>query len=354
MKLLPLLLFFTSYCLAQDPLRFKHIVRENGSSITGVQNFHHDSEGYLWMASPSSELIRFDGTNFRYYGFADFEVDGILSSRGTLVFEDRKQQLWVGTDTGWLFKYNRIKDQFVVATDSSQSANARIFCATEAPDGSFWLGSLGGGLIKFHPETKAFKQYKAEQGNANTLPDNFISGLSYDKDGTLWISTTGGLSSYNPQTDAFVTYPLSNINPNDTYRYRVIRSLHIAGDNIYLSTYGGLQIFNRITKTSQHLIHNPDHKNTLSHNSLFRIAEGADGKLWIAAFGGGLNLYDPATQTFTHWKNDAFNTEGLSSNNLFSVYMSIWDGRWISLVFSSLFSFSHANIFFFQNHDQSF
>lgn len=329
MKLLPLLLFFTSYCLAQDPLRFKHIVRENGSSITGVQNFHHDSEGYLWMASPSSELIRFDGTNFRYYGFADFEVDGILSSRGTLVFEDRKQQLWVGTDTGWLFKYNRIKDQFVVATDSSQSANARIFCATEAPDGSFWLGSLGGGLIKFHPETKAFKQYKAEQGNANTLPDNFISGLSYDKDGTLWVSTTGGLSSYNPQTDAFVTYPLSNINPNDTYRYRVIRSLHIAGDNIYLSTYGGLQIFNRITKTSQHLIHNPDHKNTLSHNSLFRIAEGADGKLWIAAFGGGLNLYDPATQTFTHWKNDAFNTEGLSSNNLFSVYMDNQGLLWI-------------------------
>jgi len=329
MKVL-LLLLFTTCCLAQEPLRFKHIVRDNGSSITSVQSFHQDVNGYLWMASIASDLIRFDGTNFRYYGFADFETDSARSSRGTVVFEDSKQQLWVGTDTGLLFRYDRIKDQFVVATDTLQSAGARFFCATEAPDGSFWLGSLGGGLIKFHPETKTFKQYKAEQGNADALPDNFISGLGYDKDGTLWISTTRGLCSYDSQNDVFISYPLSNINPDDTYRYRVIRSLHISGDKIYLSTYGGLQIFDRILKTSQHIIHTPDNKKSLSHNSLFGVAEANDGKLWIATYGGGLNQFDPVTQTFTHWKNDAFNTEGISSNNLFSVYLDpnglLWVG----------------------------
>lgn len=330
MKLLPWLLFFTSCCVAQESLRFKHITRENGSSITGVQSFHQDASGYIWMASPISDLARFDGTNFRFYGFADFETDSIRGSRGTLVFEDRKQQLWVGTDAGWLFRYDRIKDQFIAATDSSQSAGARIFCTTEAPDGSFWLGSLGGGLVRFHPETKTFKQYKAERGNTASLPDNFISGLAYDADGTLWISTTGGLCSYNSQTDSFTSYPLSNVNPEDTYRYRVIRSLHISGNKIYLSTYGGLQVFDRITKTSKHIIHESDNKKSLSHNSLFRIAEASDGKLWIATFGGGLNQFDPVTQSFTHWKNDAFNTEGISSNNLFSVYLDrnglLWVG----------------------------
>lgn len=327
---MPWLFLLTSYCLAQEQLRFKHITHKNGSSITGVQSFHQDADGYLWMASAVSDLTRFDGTNFRYYGFTDFETDRISGSRGTLVFEDSRQQLWVGTDAGWLFQYDRIKDQFIDATDSSQSAGARIFCFAEAPDGSFWLGSLGGGLVRFHPETKTFKQYKAERGNTASLPDNFISGLAYDADGTLWISTTGGLCSYNSQTDSFTSYPLSNVNPEDTYRYRVIRSLHISGNKIYLSTYGGLQIFDRITKTSQHIIHEPDNKKSLSHNSLFRIAEASDGKLWIATFGGGLNQFDPVTQSFTYWKNDAFNTVGISSSNLFSVYLDrnglLWVG----------------------------
>jgi ligand-binding sensor domain-containing protein/two-component sensor histidine kinase len=328
MKLLPWLLFFTSCCVAQESLRFKHITRENGSSITGVQNFYQDSEGYLWMASATADLIRFDGTNFRYYGYTDFETDRISGSRGTLVFEDSKQQLWVGTDVGWLFRYDRIKDQLIAATDSSQSAGARIFCFAEAPDGSFWLGSLGGGLIKFHPETKTFRQYKAERGNPNTLPDNFISGLSYDADGTLWVGTTGGLCSYDSKTDQFINHPLSNVNPDDTYKYRVIRNLHISGNKIYLSTYGGLQIFDRIHKTSQHLIHVPD-KKSLNHNSLFRVAESSDGKLWIATYGGGLNQFDPVTQTFMHWKNDAFTTESISSNNLFSVYLDTTGLLWI-------------------------
>jgi len=319
-----------SLCLAQESLRFKHITRSNGSSITAIQNFHQDSQGYMWMGSTISDLIRFDGTNFRYYGFSDFETSQFRSSRGILIFEDSKQQVWVGSDAGSLFRYDRDKDKFTLANDTTHSPRARIYSFAEASDGSFWLGSLGGGLVHFHPETKAFKQYKSELGNINSLPDNFITGLAYDEDGVLWVSTTGGLSSYDSLSDQFETYPLTNINPNDTYRYRVIRSLYISGTKIYLSTYGGLQIFNRSTKKSQHFIHNPRDKNSLSHNSLFSIAETHDGKLWIATFGGGLNQFDPVTQRFTHWKNDSFNPESISSNNLFSVYLDknklLWVG----------------------------
>jgi signal transduction histidine kinase/ligand-binding sensor domain-containing protein len=332
MKVLLLLFswFSALICFSQEPLRFKHIMRENGSGIFSIQNFHQDKQGFMWMASTQNDLIRFDGTNFRYYGFADFDTTQFRSSRGVLTFEDRNQQLWVGTDAGALFKYNRDKDSFALANDSTRSPKSRIYCFTEAPDGSFWLGSLGGGLVRFHPETKDFKLYKVEQGNVNSLPDNFITGLSYDADGVLWVSTTGGLSSYNATQNNFTTYRLSNSNPDDTYRFRVIRSLLISGEKIYLSTYGGLQIFDRITKISQHLIHNPNVKNSLSHNSLFKAVEAADGKLWIATYGGGLNVFDPVTQNFSHWKNDAFDPESLSSNNLFDVYLNndglLWVG----------------------------
>lgn len=313
---------FSAY--SQETLRFKHITRSNGSSITGVQSFHQDSFGYLWIGSTSSDLIRFDGTNFQYYS-----TELLRGARGVLTFEDHNQQLWVATDAGSLFKYNREKDTFILSNDSTTSPHARIYCFAEAPDGSFWLGSLGGGLVNFHPETKVFKQYKTEQGNTNSLPDNFITGLVYDDDGLLWVSSTGGLCSYNSTTDQFTTYPLTNINPDDTYRYRVIRSLHVSENKIYLSTYGGLQVLDRSTKKSQHYIHNPKDKNSLSHNSTFKIVEAADGKFWIATYGGGLNLFDPVAEQFTHWKNNPFNPETLASNNLFSIYLDKAGLLWI-------------------------
>ncbi|TXH30841.1 MAG: hypothetical protein E6Q96_01180, partial [Cyclobacteriaceae bacterium] len=87
-------------CFSQERLRFKHLVHENGSAITSVQNFHEDSQGFMWIASAESNLIRFDGTNFRYYSFVQFDTTLFQSSRGVLTFEDSKQQLWVATDAG--------------------------------------------------------------------------------------------------------------------------------------------------------------------------------------------------------------------------------------------------------------
>ncbi len=331
MKGLLLFLLLSSFaCFAQDFPRFKRIVHNNGSGITTVQNFHRDSHGYIWIGSSVNNLIRFDGTNFRYYDFTQFDTVHFRRSRGVFTFEDRKQNLWVGTDVGSLFKYDRLNDTFTLANDSVTSPHARIYSFAEAPDGSFWLGSLGGGLIHFHPETKVFKQYKAEQGNANSLPDNFICGLGYDEDGFLWVGTTSGLCSYDSKTDQFIPYSLNNNNPDDTYRYRVIRSLHHSGSKIYLGTYGGLQVFDRTTQKSQHYIHNPNAKNSISHNSIFKVAETADNKFWIATFGGGLNLFDPVTQQFTHWKNDPFDSESISSNNLFTLCLDkdglLWVG----------------------------
>lgn len=331
MKVMPLLfLFALSYTSAQDSIRFKRIVRSNASSITSIWSFHQDVEGYIWMGAPASDLIRFDGTNFRQYSYKDFQNPQFQSSYVALVFEDAKHQVWAGTDAGGLYKYNRNNDTFTLANDSVRSPKARISCFTQGPDESFWLGSLGGGLIMFQPETNTFKHFKAEKGNTATLPDNYITALAYDADGLLWVSTTGGLCSYDASTDRFQTYTLNNANPDDTYRYRVIRTMHLSRDKIYLGTYGGLQVFDRISKTSEHLIHRPNVKNSLSHNSIFRIVADEDGKFWIATFGGGLNCFDPSTQEFTNWKSDPFNTESLPSNNLFSLYLDrsnlIWVG----------------------------
>lgn len=323
-----LLLALSSTTRGQGDIRFKQITEGPGEDIVGVQSFYKDSFGYVWMGSASFDLLRFDGVNKRRYSSLDFQNDQFKTTRGLFVFEDRTKRLWAGTDVGALFVYDRQHDQFILVNDSLTSIKSRLYCQAEAPDGSFWLGSMGSGLFRYHPDTKAFKQYAAEKNNVRAIPDNYITGMVYDSSGLLWIGTTRGLCSYDSKTDQFTNYPLTNANPSDTYRYRVIRNIHLSENKLYLSTYGGLQIFNLTTKKSTHLIHNPENENSLSHNSLFDAVGNPDGTLWIATYGGGLNLYNPLTEKFSSWKKDNSN-ESISSNNLFTLLLDRDGLLWI-------------------------
>ncbi|MCW5910621.1 MAG: hypothetical protein KIT62_06075 [Cyclobacteriaceae bacterium] len=336
MKRLALYAFFLAASVQAQELRFKHIYKNNGVKITAIQNFLHDSKGYIWMGAPGGDLIRFDGTNMQHYGYLAFENDQFSNTRGVLAFEDSKNQLWTATDMGALFKYDRYHDKFSLVNDSITSPHARIHCYAEAPDGSFWLGSMGGGLVRFHPETKEFVQFLSEKNNPNSIQDNYVTGLAFDPPGTLWVATTGGLCSYDAQSNSFTRYSLTNVNPNDTYRYRVIRSLQLSGNKIYLGTYGGLQVFDRTTHTSKHFIHRAGDKSSISHNSVFSVVQNPEGKFWIATYGGGLNLFDPLTETFAHWKRDGFNPVSISSDNLFSAYIDRSGLLWIGAADNTL------------------
>lgn len=333
MKFIPfLLLAFVIPCnvVAQNELRVKRITTSTGEDIVGVQSFFKDSQGYMWMASQTFDLVRFDGQNTRRYTPSEIQTDYFKNTRPLLIFEDSRKDLWIGTDVGALMIYDRTLDKFQVVNDSATSIKSRLFCQAEDKDGSFWLGTLGGGLLRFHPDTKKFSQYQFDQNDRSSIPDNYVVGLVFDSTGKLWVGTTAGLSSYDPQTNQFIRYDLPNNNPTDTYRYRVIRSMLLSKNKLYLSTYGGLQIFDIVTNKSEHLIHDDKDPNSLSHNSLFQTAENRDGTFWIASYGGGLSLFDPTTRKFTNWKKDESNSESISSNNLFTVYLDgdglLWMG----------------------------
>ena len=326
-----LLLAASIHADGQNELRFKRITTNAGENIVGVQSFLKDQQGYLWMGSMTFDLLKFDGQNIRSYSYSEIQTEYFKSTRPLLIFEDRKKDLWIGTDVGALMIYDRTLDKFQVVNDSSTSIKSRLFCQAEDKDGTFWVGTLGGGLFRFHPETKKFSRYQFNPDDFTSIPDNYIVGLVFDTSGKLWVATTAGLCSYDPQTNQFTRYFLPNKNTNDTYRYRVIRSMLLSKNKLYLSTYGGLQIFDIKTLKSEHLIHDDRIPNSLSHNSLFQAVENPDGTFWIASYGGGLIHYDPVSGKFTNWKSDDANPESISSNNLFTVYLDTDGLLWLGM-----------------------
>ena len=64
--------------------------------------------------------------------------------------------------------------------------------------GNIWLGTFGGGLLRFKDGTStAFT-------SRNGLPDNFVWAVRETRDGSLWIGTNGGLTRMTG--DRLVTY----------------------------------------------------------------------------------------------------------------------------------------------------
>lgn len=304
----------------------------DGRELVGVHAIHHDLQGNIWIGMANAPLAKFDGESFREYGAREFSTSQFKGKTSSyLVFEDRKANLWAGLANGSLWKYDRTRDKFRLMNDSLTGSNGfLLYAALENKDGSFWLASMGGGLIWYHPETKKYKRYESKKGDISSLPDNFVNSLVRDPSGELWVGTTGGLCRYLPSTDNFERFSLSNRSGDDMYRYRVIRNMILSSKGLlFVATYGGLHIVDPKNRSSRHVLAF-DHPDSLSHNSLFKMAEDTDGFIWMATQGGGINRYNPISNTFAHWQTDPSDNSSIPSNNLFVVYIDrqgfLWTG----------------------------
>jgi len=67
-----------------------------------------------------------------------------------------------------------------------------------------WIGTWGGGLSMFDPETQVFRNYTVKHG----LPGNYILAIHEGPDGNLWIGSNKGLSKFDGST--FSNYSQTN------------------------------------------------------------------------------------------------------------------------------------------------
>lgn len=124
-------------------------------------------------------------------------------------FKDSKNHLWFGSNIG-LFRYNPSTDSlthFTYNPDADQSPGFYfVNNILEAGDKKFWLGTFGGGIDLFDPETITYQNFDEEDGLAN----NVVSSLEIDSNGNLWMGTNKGISRFDTQNRTFVNFDTRN------------------------------------------------------------------------------------------------------------------------------------------------
>lgn len=196
-----------------DPINetFKHFkhspVTTNALSNNMVSSMLEDREGFIWVGTAWGMLDRFDPVTEKYTHLqldAGNEVDQLKMTIRSMI-EDNEGILWFGTSYG-LYRLN--PDTFEItrfkhlAQKDNSLSDDFILSVFQDRNGNIWVGTYGGGLNKFDPQTEDFKTYLQKDGLANDT----VYGILQDEQGYMWLSTNQGLSRFSPEDEKFVNF----------------------------------------------------------------------------------------------------------------------------------------------------
>lgn len=240
------------------------------------------ASGTFYVATNESGLF------LRRPGAAGFErwstQSGLPSNVVNFAFEDREENVWVGTDVGGLarFRGNLVRNLGLAEGLPSEC----VFSVSEvASDGTLWAGTLrGAARLRRTPEPRVVEVVGAAQGLANDLVFRAEEG----PDGTLWVWSEGGLQRRRPGSARLG--PVEELSP--TVSADVWGFAFDAGGSLWVGSRraeGGLAVL-RPDGTSRVFDRLPDGTRIeLAHAVARRSAGGA----W-AAFGGRIAACDGA------------------------------------------------------------
>jgi len=214
---------------------------------------------------------------FRTYTTAQ----GLSQATAYAITQDQAGFLWVGTQDG----LNRF-DGYAFRVYRHERSNAQSLADNNIPalaaggDGSLWVGTQAGGLDRYDPATDRFTHYRADPGNPTALAANHVTALLRDSSGRLWVATNGGhLQWFDPELPGFRETPLTEHAP-----LHLIRALAERGDGVFLvGTHEGLWQCEADARNAHELRF--DAARPLDVQAL---AIAPDKSIWVSTVGDGL------------------------------------------------------------------
>ncbi len=118
------------------------------------------------------------------------------------IFRDRLQRYWVGTDDA-LFSYDpltgRYEKKVVYDCDKFNDMTSDL-------EGRIYISAFSRGFCVYDPQTGGKQCYDMDSPSDSVrgrLCNNWIMGISSDRQGLIWMATSSGVSCFDPKTASF-------------------------------------------------------------------------------------------------------------------------------------------------------
>ncbi|RPI62588.1 MAG: hypothetical protein EHM44_06605, partial [Ignavibacteriales bacterium] len=148
--------FFSPIFLSIYPqyrsLRFENLTIDDGLSNNSINCILQTSDGFLWIATKDG-LNRYDGQNFKVYKNNPSKKKSLPENYVMSLLESKDGTFWVGTWGGGLCKFDQFDETFIRFDDESKDDDY-IQCLYEDDANNIWYGTTNSGFIKLDPKTK--------------------------------------------------------------------------------------------------------------------------------------------------------------------------------------------------------
>jgi len=319
-----------------------------------ITDMIEDSYGSIWIGTRHGiNKYNPNRKQFQHFG-KEGQSGNLVGNHIRTIYEDRQQNIWIGTDGGGISFLPRVaalaKDyldfRFLPENTTPNLSSGYtidefqigeqpyIFVGTDFPsklaifsltsgmpvrvplpypfediqgmvfsivhDSEFlWLGTYDQGLYRYDSENRELQVFTVESGSG--LASNIIRDLLVDDKGNVWIGTGGGLNmlnthekhKINPDFQVFK----SDINdPSSISNNYILTLFESSSGVIWAGTMGGG--LNRYLQADE--FERIDVRDGLPNNAIKGILEDESGNLWISS-NKGLSKYDPGDGSISNF-----------------------------------------------------
>jgi len=290
---------------------------DNGLSNFVVTSLYKDSVGFMWIGTYNS-LDRFDGVEFRHYRFNTGDVN---KKYVRFITETLSGRLYLANAIG-LWKLNKTNGEL------EQVLPKTIDCGVTAlkwnsKDHRLYIGTEKGLFVMDLNENVRF----IPMDNNLLSPSNCITGITFDDNNLIWMSTKQGVCSYDKRTKKINLYQ-NNLQVEQSFLSSITRightlymgtsktgivcfdtdmktfskSVDVGSDIItYISSDGKNTVYvgtdgngvHFISHSEQRVIrsfrYEPGQKNGIRSNSIYSLLVDRDGIIWVGFYQAGLD-----------------------------------------------------------------
>jgi signal transduction histidine kinase/ligand-binding sensor domain-containing protein len=239
--------------------------------------------------------------------------------------------MWIGTQQG-LNRYDgyNFLTYHEDLLDSTTLRGNWITDITEDRKGNLWIATRYGALNKYDYNKGIFSHYSVNDRSIRSDNNHVLTDLLIDSKEVLWVAMmTEGLFRYDSTHDYFYAYRMGNDKNSLSSNY-VSRIAEDSKGIIWIATNDG--ILNRLdpgTNVITRLVYDPEYTGNPGAIISGRIYVDKQDMIWIGTEKAGLFCYDQITKSFTQYLHDA-NKNSLSNNTVTCVLEERSGLYWIS------------------------
>ena len=261
----------------------------------------------LWLGTGHKGLIEIDLTanTIHYYTHDPANPDNpnaLPHSDVHGIFTYDGKTYWLASLGGGLIRFDYDQQKF---TQYSSSPEADIEFVTNAvwgvhgdSHGYIWIGTDSSGLWRIDTKTLEVDGYISDPSIADSLASNKARVTFEDNANNIWAGHfSGSMDYYNREQEAVIRYKKSNRFHKGLNHPSVLSILPTNTPNYWVGTEGGLNLID--PKAGSKLSLTKENSGMLS-DAVLALESDQSGHLWIGTWGGGLQRYNPVTQ---QWLN---------------------------------------------------